>query len=54
MLDATRRRCRLIGVREFARRAGMDAANLNRVLKERGKPSRLMLAKLEALLAEES
>jgi transcriptional regulator with XRE-family HTH domain len=51
VLDAVRRRCQLVGVREFARRAGVDAANLVRILKGRRKPSQLMLAKLQAALA---
>ena len=51
VLDAARRRCRLVGVREFARRAGVDSANLAKVLGGRRKPSQVMLAKLEAALA---
>jgi transcriptional regulator with XRE-family HTH domain len=51
VLEAVRRRCRLVGVREFARRAGIDAANLARVLQGRRKPSQLMLAQLEGALA---
>ncbi len=54
VLEEVRRRCKLEGLRSLARRAGLDPANLNRVLKGRGKPSRLMLAKLQALLAEEA
>jgi hypothetical protein len=42
-----------MGLRPFARRVGIDPANLNRVLKGRRKPILLMLAKLQALLAEE-
>jgi len=53
LLDV-RLRCRLTGLRRFARRAGVDPANLNGVLKGRTRPSLLMLAKLQALLAEES
>jgi transcriptional regulator with XRE-family HTH domain len=51
VLDAVRRRCRLAGVREFARRAGVDGANLAKVLSGHRKPSQAMLAKLEAALA---
>jgi transcriptional regulator with XRE-family HTH domain len=50
VLDAIRKRCRLIGVREFARRAGVDSANLAKVLSGRREPSPMMLAKLEAAL----
>lgn len=50
VLDGVRLHCRLTGLRLFARRAGIDPANLNRVLKGHTKPSRLMLAKLEAAL----
>ncbi len=53
VLDEARRRCKLKGLRNLARRAGIDPANLNSVLKGRGEPSRLVLAKLQALLAEE-
>jgi transcriptional regulator with XRE-family HTH domain len=53
VLDRVRLHCRLTGLRRFARRAGVDPANLNRVLKGRNEPSLLMLAKLQALLAEE-
>jgi transcriptional regulator with XRE-family HTH domain len=50
VLAAVRRRCKLIGVREFARRAGVDSANLAKVLSGRREPSPMMLAKLEAAL----
>jgi len=50
VLAKARRHCKLKGLRRFARRAGVDPANLNRVLKGRTKPSQLMLAKLEAAL----
>lgn len=53
VLDEARRRCKLKGLRNLGRRAGIDPANLNRVLKGRGKPRRLLLAKLQAHLAEE-
>ena len=53
LLDEVRRYCKLRGLRYFARRAGEDPANLNRVLKGRGEPSRVILVKLQALLAEE-
>ena len=52
VLDEVRRHCRITGLRRFARRAGVDPANLNRALKGWGKPSRLMLTKLQAFLAE--
>jgi hypothetical protein len=54
VLDEVRRHCRLTGLRRFARRAGIDPANLARILKGRRNPSPLMLAKLQAILAEES
>jgi len=53
VLNEVRRRCNGSGLRRFARRAGIDPANLNRVLKGQRKPSPLMMAKLQALLAEE-
>jgi transcriptional regulator with XRE-family HTH domain len=52
VLEEVRRNCQLTGLRDFARRAGIDPANLNRILKGRRKPSQLVLAKLQALLAE--
>jgi hypothetical protein len=51
MLEDVRRHCKRSGLRHFAKRAGIDPANLNSVLKSRRKPSPLMLAKLEAALA---
>lgn len=54
VLDEVRWRRELKGLRHLSRRAGIDPANLNRVLKGRGKPSQPMLAKLQALLSEES
>jgi transcriptional regulator with XRE-family HTH domain len=51
VLEEVRRRCKGPGLCHFARRAGVDPANLNRVLKGRTEPSLLMLAKLEAALA---
>jgi predicted transcriptional regulator len=51
VLDAVRGRCRLVGVREFARRAEVDGANLAKVLNGQLKPSRVMLAMLDAALA---
>ncbi len=51
VLDAVRRHCRLVGVRKIARRAGVDSANLAKVLSGRRKPSHVMLEKLEAALA---
>lgn len=53
VLDEVRRHCRFRGLRHLARRAGIDPANLNRVLIGRRKPSRSMLTKLQALFAEE-
>ena len=53
ILDELRRHCELEGLRRFAKRVGLDPANLNRVLKGGRKPSPLMLAKLQAILAEE-
>lgn len=53
VLDAVRRRCRLVGVQEFARRAGVDGANLAKVLSGRRKPSLVMLANLQIALARE-
>jgi transcriptional regulator with XRE-family HTH domain len=50
VLEAVKRRCRLIGVRWLAKRAGVDAANLAKALSGRREPSRAMLAKLEAAL----
>jgi transcriptional regulator with XRE-family HTH domain len=54
VLDEASRHRKLTGLRHLARRAGIDATNLNRTLKGLRKPSSLMLAKLQALLAEES
>ena len=50
VLDAVGRHCRLVGVREFARQAGVDGANLAKVLDGRREPRPMMLAKLEAAL----
>jgi hypothetical protein len=50
VLDAVRKRCRLVGVREIARQAGVDGANLAKVLSGQRKPSQMMLTKLEATL----
>jgi hypothetical protein len=50
VLDVVRRRCRLVSVREFARQAGVDGANLAKLLSGRREPSPMMLAKLEAAL----
>lgn len=54
VLEEVRRRCKLKGLRRLARRAGIDPGNLNRALKGQVRPSRLILAKLQALPAEES
>jgi transcriptional regulator with XRE-family HTH domain len=50
VLEAVRTQCRRIGVRQFAKQAKVDAANLAHVLSGRRKPSQMMLAKLEAAL----
>jgi hypothetical protein len=52
VLDAVRGRCQLLGVREFARRARVDCANLVKVLSGRRKPSQLMLVQLQVALLE--
>jgi transcriptional regulator with XRE-family HTH domain len=52
VLEPDKRRCQLIGVRRFAKRAGVDVANLANVLSERRRPNRAMLAKLQAALAQ--
>lgn len=49
-LEAVKRHCDLFGLREFARRAGVDGANLAKVLSGRRRPSRAMLATLGAAL----
>jgi transcriptional regulator with XRE-family HTH domain len=54
VLDKAKRHCELEGMRRFARRAGLDPANLNRALRGRTKPNPSMLVKLRAFLAEES
>jgi transcriptional regulator with XRE-family HTH domain len=53
VLDEVRRQCKDSSLRRFAARAGIDPANLNRVLKGRSKPSVLMLAKLRSVLAQD-
>ena len=53
VLEEVGRLCKLQGLRRLARRAEIDSANLNRVVKGRTKPSQLMLVKLHILLAEE-
>jgi transcriptional regulator with XRE-family HTH domain len=52
VLEEVGRLCKLQGLRRLARRAEIDSANLNRVVKGRTKPSQLMLVKLHVLLAE--
>jgi transcriptional regulator with XRE-family HTH domain len=52
VLDAVRDQCQRTSLRLFAKRAKLDEANLARVLKGRRKPSQLMLAKLQAALAQ--
>ena len=51
VLDTVRDRCQRISVRQFAKRAKVDEANLAHVLSGRRKTSRGMLAKLEFALA---
>jgi predicted transcriptional regulator len=51
VLDVVRRRCRLVGVREFARRAGVDGANLAKIVSGRRRPSQVMLVRLQVALA---
>jgi transcriptional regulator with XRE-family HTH domain len=50
VLEEVRRHCKRSGLRPLARRAGMDPANLNGVLKGRRKPSQGMLMKLKKAL----
>ncbi len=50
VLDSIRERCRQIGVRQLAAQAGVDEANLAKVLNGRRRPSRAMLAKLAVSL----
>jgi predicted transcriptional regulator len=50
VLEAVRKRCQRIGVREFAKRAGIDRANLTHVLSGQRQTSEAMLAKLELAL----
>jgi hypothetical protein len=54
VLEDVKRHCKLKGLRRLARRAGIDPANLNGVLKGRRKPSRMMLTKLESTLWQDS
>jgi L-lactate utilization protein LutB len=53
LLEKIRERCQHIGTRKFAAQAGVDAANLSRLLDGRRKPSQAMLAKLEIILAQD-
>ena len=50
VLEAIKERCQAIGVRRFAKQAGVDAANLAKVLSGRRKFSETMRAKLEVAL----
>jgi transcriptional regulator with XRE-family HTH domain len=50
VLEGIKERCQAIGVRRFAKQAGVDSANLAKVLSGRRRPSRAMLAKLKAAL----
>jgi hypothetical protein len=52
VLDAVRKCCWLVGVREYARQAEVDGANLAKVLNGQRKPSQVMLAKLQVMLAQ--
>jgi len=51
VLDAVRDWCQCISIRQFAKLAEVDEANLAHVLSGRRKPSRITVAKLEAALA---
>jgi transcriptional regulator with XRE-family HTH domain len=53
VLEEVRRLRKLQGLRHLAGRAGIDSANLNRVLKGQRKPSLSMLMKLQVFLTEE-
>ena len=52
VLDEVGRHCRLRGLRHLARRAGLDPANLSRVLKGRTKPSQRVLTRLKRVVSE--
>jgi hypothetical protein len=54
LLETVRERCQHVGMRKFAVQAGVDAADLTRVLDGRRKPSQAMLARLEIGLAQDS
>jgi hypothetical protein len=51
LLETVRERCQHVGMRKCAAQAGVDAANLSRVLDGRRKPSQWLLTKLEGALA---
>jgi hypothetical protein len=51
-LETVSERCQHVGMRKFAAQAGVDAANLSRVLDGRRKPSKAILAKLEIVVAQ--
>jgi len=53
VLEEVRRHCKLKGLRRFARQAGIDPGNLNRVLRGRVRPSVSILGKLQATLARD-
>jgi hypothetical protein len=50
VLTAARERCQKVSLRQFARAAGVDWANLADVLSSKRKPSKVMMAKLRTLL----
>ncbi len=50
VLEAIKERCQAIGVRRFAKQAGVDAANLTKVLSGRRRFSETMRAKLEVAI----
>jgi transcriptional regulator with XRE-family HTH domain len=52
VLEAVRERCECSSVRQFAKQAKVDTANLTHVLSGRRKPSRVMLMKLRKALGE--
>jgi transcriptional regulator with XRE-family HTH domain len=51
VLDIVRARCQYVSVRQFARQADIDAANLAHVLNGQRKPSQTMLVTLRIALA---
>lgn len=53
ILDEVRESCKKTSIRRFAKRAGMDAANLSHVLNNNREPSPAMLALLTAAITRE-